>query len=58
LIILSRDELKQYEMQQHLDAPCMRYFLGDVRDQERMIQAMQGVDFVIHAAVGGNGSSA
>jgi UDP-N-acetylglucosamine 4,6-dehydratase len=50
LIILSRDELKQYEMQQHLNAPCMRYFLGDVRDQERMIQAMQGVDFVIHAA--------
>lgn len=50
LIILSRDELKQFEMQQRFDDPCMRYFLGDVRDPERMIQAMQGVDFVIHAA--------
>src|SRR5262249_26643928 len=32
------------------DAPCMRYFLGDVRDPGRLMQAMQGVDFVIHAA--------
>jgi UDP-N-acetylglucosamine 4,6-dehydratase len=50
LIIFSRDELKQYEMQQQFNDSCMRYFLGDVRDAERMIQAMQGVDFVIHAA--------
>ncbi|MGB0466065.1 MAG: UDP-N-acetylglucosamine 4,6-dehydratase (inverting) [Pontibacterium sp.] len=50
LIILSRDELKQFEMQQEFDAPCMRYFIGDVRDRERMVQAMRGVDFVIHAA--------
>lgn len=50
LVILSRDELKQFEMQQTFDDPCMRYFLGDVRDPERMVQAMQGVDFVIHAA--------
>ena len=50
LIILSRDELKQFEMQQDFNDPCMRYFLGDVRDPERMMQAMQGVDFVIHAA--------
>lgn len=50
LIIYSRDELKQYEMQQVYNAPCMRYFLGDVRDKDRLIQAMQGVDFVIHAA--------
>lgn len=50
LIILSRDELKQFEMQQEFNHPCMRYFLGDVRDKERMIQAMRGVDFVIHAA--------
>lgn len=50
LIILSRDELKQYEMQQEFNAPCMRYFLGDVRDSERMMQAMRGVDYVIHAA--------
>ena len=50
LIIYSRDELKQFEMQQELNAPCMRYFIGDVRDKERMVQAMRGVDFVIHAA--------
>jgi UDP-N-acetylglucosamine 4,6-dehydratase len=50
LIIYSRDELKQYEMQQDFNANCMRYFIGDVRDKERMVQAMRGVDFVIHAA--------
>jgi len=50
LIILSRDELKQFEMQQEFSAPCMRYFIGDVRDRDRMLQAMRGVDFVIHAA--------
>ena len=50
LIVYSRDELKQFEMQQEFDQPCMRYFLGDVRDQDRMITAMVGVDYVIHAA--------
>jgi UDP-N-acetylglucosamine 4,6-dehydratase len=50
LIIYSRDELKQFEMAQEFSAGCMRYFLGDVRDRERLIQAMNGVDFVIHAA--------
>jgi len=50
LIILSRDELKQYEMQQIYNAPCMRYFLGDVRDGDRLLQAFKGVDYVIHAA--------
>lgn len=50
IIIYSRDELKQYEMQQKFHAPCMRYFIGDVRDQERLIRAMRGVDYVIHAA--------
>lgn len=50
LIIYSRDELKQYEMQQRFNEPCMRYFLGDVRDADRLKQAMNGVDFVIHAA--------
>ena len=50
IIIFSRDELKQYEMQQEFNDPCMRYFIGDVRDGERIRQAMRGVDFVIHAA--------
>lgn len=50
LIIFSRDELKQYEMQHDFHAPCMRYFIGDVRDKERLVQAMRGVDYVIHAA--------
>ncbi|MBV1788892.1 UDP-N-acetylglucosamine 4,6-dehydratase (inverting) [Marinobacterium sp. D7] len=50
LIIYSRDELKQYEMQQEFNAPCMRYFIGDVRDQTRLIQATRGVDYIIHAA--------
>ncbi|PAJ72204.1 UDP-N-acetylglucosamine 4,6-dehydratase (inverting) [Pseudoalteromonas sp. NBT06-2] len=50
IIIFSRDELKQFEMQQVFNAPCMRYFIGDVRDKERLNRAMRGVDFVIHAA--------
>jgi len=50
LVILSRDELKQYEMQQKFNDPIMRYFLGDVRDEDRLKQAMRGIDYVIHAA--------
>ncbi len=50
LIVFSRDELKQFEMQQEYNAKPMRYFIGDVRDVERLKQAMSGVDFVIHAA--------
>lgn len=50
VIIFSRDELKQFEMQQVYDAPCMRYFIGDVRDGDRLKEAMDGVDYVIHAA--------
>lgn len=50
VIIYSRDELKQYEMAQVYNAPQMRYFIGDVRDQARLLQAMDGVDYVIHAA--------
>ncbi|WP_337841108.1 UDP-N-acetylglucosamine 4,6-dehydratase (inverting) [Rheinheimera sp.] len=50
IIIYSRDELKQFEMQQEFNAPCMRYMIGDVRDQERLVRAMRGVDYVIHAA--------
>jgi len=50
VIIYSRDELKQYEMQQLFSDPCMRYFIGDVRDASRLLTAMRGVDYVIHAA--------
>jgi UDP-N-acetylglucosamine 4,6-dehydratase/5-epimerase len=50
IIIYSRDELKQYEMAQEYDDPCMRYFIGDVRDVGRLKKAMRGVDYVIHAA--------
>ena len=50
LVVFSRDELKQYEMQAEFNQPCMRYFLGDLRDPERLKQAMRGIDFVVHAA--------
>lgn len=50
IIIFSRDELKQFDMQQEMNGPCMRYFIGDVRDRERLTQAMRGVDYVVHAA--------
>ncbi len=51
LIIFSRDELKQHEMRTGgFDAPCLRYFIGDVRDRNRLYRAMHGVDIVIHAA--------
>ena len=50
IIIYSRDELKQFEMASVFNAPCMRYFIGDVRDKERLKKATKDVDFVIHAA--------
>lgn len=50
IIIYSRDELKQYEMAQTFNDPCMRYFIGDVRNEARLIEAMNDVDIVIHAA--------
>jgi len=50
VIIYSRDELKQYEMAQIYKSQAMRYFLGDVRDLPRLEKAMNGVDYVIHAA--------
>ena len=53
LIILSRDEQKQFQMAQEFpekEFPQVRFFLGDVRDQERLVRAFQGVDVVIHAA--------
>lgn len=42
--------LKQFEMEQDFHQACMRYFIGDVRDRDRLTQAMNGVDYVIHAA--------
>ncbi|MBU1196538.1 MAG: UDP-N-acetylglucosamine 4,6-dehydratase (inverting) [Proteobacteria bacterium] len=50
IVIFSRDELKQFEMQQIFNHDCMRYFIGDVRDKERLTMAMNGIDYVIHAA--------
>jgi len=50
IIIYSRDELKQYEMAQEYNDKCMRYFIGDVRDKDRLSKAMKDVDYVIHAA--------
>lgn len=53
LVVFSRDELKQYEMAQKFspsDFPGLRYFIGDVRDQDRLRRAFDGIDIVIHAA--------
>ncbi len=53
LVVFSRDELKQYEMSQVFDPaiyPNLRYFIGDVRDYNRLKRALEGIDTVIHAA--------
>ena len=51
IIIFSRDELKQHEMRvAGFDDPRLRYFIGDVRDRDRLVRAMHGVDIVVHAA--------
>lgn len=50
IVIYSRDELKQFDMSQRFNQDCMRYFIGDVRDKDRLTMAMNGIDFVIHAA--------
>ena len=51
VIIFSRDELKQHEMRvTGYDTPRLRYFIGDVRDRDRLVRAMHGVDIVVHAA--------
>lgn len=50
IIVFSRDELKQFEMQSVYSSPKLRYFLGDVRDFWRLKQATHGVDVIIHAA--------
>lgn len=53
LVVYSRDELKQFEMAQSFPEskyPCMRYFIGDIRDEARLRRALEGIDIVIHAA--------
>jgi UDP-N-acetylglucosamine 4,6-dehydratase len=53
LVIFSRDELKQFEMSHHFSQSrylCIRYFLGDIRDEARLCRALEGIDTVIHAA--------
>jgi UDP-N-acetylglucosamine 4,6-dehydratase len=53
LVIFSRDELKQWELQQHYpesEYPQLRFFLGDVRDRDRLKRALEGIDTVVHAA--------
>ncbi len=50
VIVYSRDELKQFEMRQAYSNECMRYFIGDVRDEARLCHAMYKADYVVHAA--------
>lgn len=50
LIVFSRDELKQFEMQQRFKDKNLRFFIGNVRDKERLSRAFDGVDIVVHAA--------
>jgi len=53
LVVFSRDELKQFEMSQEFNEntyPALRYFIGDVRDADRLRRALEGIDIVIHAA--------
>src|SRR5262245_33007573 len=50
LVVFSRDELKQHELQQRLRSAEMRYFIGDVRDRDRLRRALDGIDVVVHAA--------
>ena len=51
IIVYSRDEMKQWEMAKKFqDDPRVRFFIGDVRDKERLYRALDGVDYVVHAA--------
>lgn len=50
VVVFSRDELKQYEMQLRYPGSMMRYFIGDVRDRDRLKQGMRDIDYVVHAA--------
>ena len=51
IVVFSRDELKQYELKQALgDDERLRWFIGDIREENRLRRAFQGIDFVVHAA--------
>ena len=51
LVVFSRDEMKQWDMQKiYEDDPRVRFFIGDVRDRERLMRALDGIDYVVHAA--------
>jgi UDP-N-acetylglucosamine 4,6-dehydratase len=50
VVVYSRDELKQYEMSQAIQAPQLRYFIGDIRDCDRLERALHGIDTIVHAA--------
>ena len=50
LIIFSRDEMKQHEMSKQFNQGNVRYFIGDVRDPDRLHRAFNGVDIIVHAA--------
>ncbi|HBV96592.1 MAG: flagellin modification protein FlmA [Peptococcaceae bacterium BICA1-7] len=50
IIVFSRDELKQFEMEKEFNDERIRYFIGDVRDKDRLFRAFAGVDYVVHAA--------
>ena len=50
ITVFSRDELKQFEMQEEISSPKLRYMLGDVRDYQRLLRATDGVDVIVHAA--------
>ncbi len=50
LVVFSRDELKQFEMAEKINSPKLRYFLGDVRDYQRLLRATDGIDVIVHAA--------
>jgi len=50
VIVFSRDEFKQSEMRKKYSNPCLRFFLGDIRDKDRLMRACEGVDVIVHAA--------
>ena len=51
IVIYSRDEMKQWEMQKKFnDDERVRFFIGDIRDKDRLYRALDGIDFVVHAA--------